>query len=44
MGGMLEITQILFLILKLCHVINWSWPWVCAPLIVWVALKLLGKI
>jgi len=29
LGGVLFIV---FLILKLCHVINWSWWWVTAPL------------
>lgn len=29
---------IVFLVLKLTHVINWSWWWVCAPL--WIAFAL----
>jgi hypothetical protein len=28
-GGVLFVV---FLVLKLCHVINWSWWWVTAPL------------
>jgi len=35
-SGLLFIT---FLVLKLTHVIDWSWWWVCAPL--WIALALL---
>lgn len=23
--------QVAFIVLKLCHVINWSWGWVLAP-------------
>lgn len=26
-----ELLQIVFIILKLCHVINWSWVWIFAP-------------
>lgn len=40
-------TFLVFLILKLCGVIAWSWFWVCFPLIVgvaflilWIALKI----
>lgn len=29
---------LLFLALKLCGVINWSWWWVCAPL--WIPLAI----
>lgn len=29
---------IVFIILKLCHVITWSWAWVLAP--VWIPLAL----
>ena len=29
---------IAFIILKLCHVINWSWVWVVSP--VWIGLAL----
>lgn len=29
---------IVFLVLKLCHVINWSWWWVAAP--VWLPFSL----
>lgn len=36
-GGIL---LVLFITLKLCHVIDWSWWWVLAPL--WGGLALLG--
>lgn len=32
-GGLLTIA---FIVLKLCHVINWSWVWVLAP--TWIPL------
>lgn len=31
-----EILQIVFIILKLCHVVEWSWIWVLAP--TWISL------
>jgi hypothetical protein len=31
---------VVFLVLKLCHVIDWSWWWVTAPLWIPVALVL----
>lgn len=34
-GGMLFVV---FLVLKLTHVINWSWWWVTAPL--WIGLAI----
>ena len=37
--GLLEILQIVFLILKLCNVISWSWFWVLTP--TWLLLVLL---
>ncbi|MFA4900876.1 MAG: hypothetical protein WC563_15265 [Brevundimonas sp.] len=30
--GLAGLTFIVFLVLKLCHVIDWSWWWVTAPL------------
>lgn len=27
---------VVFLVLKLCHVIDWSWWWVTAPMWTWV--------
>lgn len=29
--GVISILGIVFIILKLCHIINWSWLWVLAP-------------
>lgn len=26
-----EILQVVFIVLKLCHIINWKWIWVLAP-------------
>lgn len=26
-----ELLQVAFIVLKLCHVINWKWIWVLAP-------------
>lgn len=37
----IEALQISFIILKLCHVINWSWIWVFAPLWMSILLTLL---
>lgn len=30
--GLLGMVFIVFLVLKLCNVITWSWWWVCLPL------------
>lgn len=30
---------VVFIILKLCHVINWSWFWVLSPL--WISIIIL---
>lgn len=38
LGGVLFIV---FLVLKLCHVINWSWWWVTAPIWIPIAILLL---
>lgn len=35
LGGVLFIV---FLVLKLCHVISWSWLWVTAPL--WIPMAI----
>lgn len=39
-GGVnfLEVLLIVFIVLKLCHVINWSWWWVLSPL--WIPFVL----
>jgi hypothetical protein len=33
---------ILFIALKLCHVINWSWWWVLSP--IWISFSILFAI
>lgn len=30
--GLLGVVFVVFLVLKLCHVIDWSWWWITAPL------------
>jgi hypothetical protein len=39
LGGVLFVV---FLVLKLCHVISWSWWWVTAPL--WIPFGVVGLI
>lgn len=34
-----DLLQIVFIVLKLCHVIDWPWPVVLTPL--WIGLALL---
>jgi hypothetical protein len=34
--GFWSILFIVFLVLKLCNVITWSWWWVCAP--IWIPI------
>ena len=34
--GFFGLLQIVFIVLKLCHVIEWSWLWVLAP--TWIGL------
>jgi hypothetical protein len=36
--GFVGLLTIVFITLKLCHVIDWSWWWVLAPL--WVGLAI----
>ena len=36
--GFAEVIQVVFIVLKLCHVINWSWLWVLAP--TWISTGL----
>lgn len=36
--GFTGLLQIVFIVLKLCGVINWSWVWVLAPL--WISFGL----
>ena len=40
--GFFGLLTIVFIVLKLCGVINWSWLWVFAPLWISAALGLLG--
>ena len=36
--GFTGLLQVAFIILKLCHVIDWSWWWVLAP--TWISILL----
>lgn len=40
LGGFSTLLTIAFIVLKLCHVINWSWVWVLAPIWISVAVSL----
>ena len=44
--GFIGLLQIAFIILKLCHVIDWSWIWVLSPIwitpIVFILLIIIG--
>lgn len=33
-AGPLQILTIAFVVLKLCHIISWSWWWVLSPLLI----------
>lgn len=52
LGGLGVILFIVFLVLKLCNVIGWSWWWVFAPLwipfglvlAIWIVIGLIGLI
>lgn len=37
-GGFFSLLAVAFIVLKLCHVINWSWIWVLSP--IWIPLCL----
>ena len=37
-GGFLGFLTLIFITLKLCHIIDWSWLWVLAPL--WIPLSI----
>ncbi len=39
--GFVGLLTIAFIVLKLCHVIEWSWIWVLAPLWITAAVVLL---
>lgn len=36
-----DVLLIVFIVLKLCGVITWSWIWVLSPLWIWIVLYLL---
>lgn len=36
--GFVGVLQIVFLVLKLCKVITWSWLWVLSPLWIWACI------
>ena len=36
--GFVGVLQIVFIVLKICNVISWSWLWVLSPL--WISLGL----
>lgn len=36
--GIVGVVQIVFIVLKLCNVIDWSWIWVMAPLWIWAGV------
>lgn len=38
--GICGVLAIVFIVLKLCHVIEWSWVWVLAP--IWIPLAIVG--
>lgn len=37
--GFVGLLQVAFIVLKLCHVINWSWFWVLAP--TWISAAII---
>lgn len=37
--GFSDILLLIFIVLKLCHVINWSWWWVLSP--IWIGIIIL---
>lgn len=40
--GFFGLLTVAFIVLKLCHVINWSWVWVLSPLWIGWAIVILG--
>ena len=40
--GFCDVLLIVFIVLKLIGVINWSWGWVLAPLLIPVLLVVIG--
>lgn len=39
--GFAGLLTIVFIVLKLCGIINWSWWWVCSPILIQVALAII---
>lgn len=39
--GFTSLLTVAFIVLKLCHVINWSWFWVLSPMIFGISLLLI---
>ena len=40
--GLTDILLVVFIVLKLCGIINWSWLWVLSPLWIPIVIVLLG--
>ena len=44
--GFIGLLQIVFIVLKLCHIIDWTWLWVLSPIwitpIVFILLIIIG--
>ena len=36
--AIVELLTVVFVVLKLCKVIDWSWVWVLSPTWIWIAL------
>lgn len=36
--GLFDVLQIIFIILKLCELINWSWLWVLSPIWIYIII------
>ncbi len=39
--GLLTLLTVVFVVLKLCHVIDWSWWWVLSPIWIEIVLELI---
>ena len=39
--GFCGLLTLVFIVLKLCHVIEWSWVWVLAPLWIYIGIPIL---
>lgn len=37
--GFISILTLIFIVLKLCKIINWSWIWILSP--IWISVLLL---